>query len=105
MFKILKKFIGKKVTVIYIENGIEKQIVGKLISVDDYRNITISNDVLRKIGFVSNFCAIKKIKYLNITIYHNIDLPPHYGYNPLKLPNNINEKNKQKIKLYNRRAR
>ncbi len=102
MFEILKKFIGKKITVIYIENGIEKQTTGKLINVDDYRNITICNDVLRKIGFISSFSAIKKIKYLNITIYYNIDLPPHYGYNPLKLPNNINEKNKQKIKLYNR---
>lgn len=102
MFKILKKFIGKKVTVVYIENGIEKQTTGKLINVDDYRNITISNEVLRKIGFISSFSAIKKIKYLNIPIYCNIDLPPHYGYNPLKLPNNINEKNKQKIKLYNR---
>lgn len=102
MFKLLKLFINKKVEVIYIKNGIEKQISGTLIAVDDYRGIVIEDGVLIRLGFISNFCAIKKIKYLGITIYHNIDLPPHYGYNPLKLPSNMNEKNKQKEKLYKR---
>lgn len=102
MLKILKKFIGKKVTVIYIENGIEKQVTGTLVNVNDYRSVTIKNEVIIIIGFISNFSAIKKIKYFGIPIYNNMDLPPHYGYNPLKLPNNINEKNKQKEKLYKR---
>lgn len=102
MFKLLKLFINKKVEVIYIKNGIEKQISGTLILVDDYRGIVIEEGVFIRLGFISNFCAIKKIKYLGIPIYNNIDLPPHYGYNPLKLPSNINEKNKQKAKLYKR---
>ena len=105
MFKILKKFINKKVTVIYIENGIEKTIVGILTNVEDYRNITIKGDTLIKIGFISNFSAIKQIKYMGIPIYNNIYLPPHYGYNPLKLPSNINEKNKIKKKIYERRTK
>jgi len=105
MFNILKKFINKKVTVIYIEEGIEKTIVGILTNVEDYRNITIKSDVLRIMGFISNFSAIKQIRYMGIPIYNNKYLPPHYGYNPLKLPSNVNEKNKIKKKIYERRTK
>lgn len=105
MFSKLRKLINKKIIIIYIENGIEKAVSGKLIDVDDYKGVTIENKVIIRIGFISNFIAIKKITYFGITIFENIDLPPHYGYNPLKLPSNMNEKNKQKQKLYIDRAK
>lgn len=100
MFDLLKKFIDKKVTVLYLENGIEKTIRGTLKNVDDQRGIVIEDSVLIIMGFISNFSAIKKVTYYGLEIYKNDNLPPRYGYNPLKLPSNINEKNKQKQKLY-----
>ena len=92
---ILDLFINKNVTVIYIENGETKKAVGKLIDVDSYKAITLKCDNLNvRLGFISNFSAIKVIRYRNIPIYHNKYLPPKYGYNPLYLADNSNEKNK-----------
>ena len=105
MFDLLYKFIDKKVTVLYIENGIEKIVKGKLKYVDETRGIIIEDNALIIMGFISNFSAIKKITYYGLPIYKNDNLPPHYGYNPLKLPNNIREKNKQKQKLYMKKTK
>ena len=101
---ILNLFINKNVTVIYIEDGVTKKAVGKLTSIDPYKAITIKCDELNiRLGFVSNFSAIKTIRYKNIPIYNNKYLPPKYGYNPLCMVDNSNEKKKVYYKKFGKK--
>ena len=106
MFRFLKLCINKKVDVYYIEKGIDKNIKGTLKSVDDeYKAIflQLEDSAMMRMGFVSNFSAIKCIRYKGIPVYNNSNIPPRYGYNPLGIPNNINEKNKQLVKKFGKK--
>lgn len=102
MFNLLKLCLNREVTVYYVEKGIDKDVKGILTKVEDYKAITIKiNDGANmRIGFISNFSAIRCIRFKGIPIYNNSHIPPKYGYNPLGIPNNLKEKNKQKIKKF-----
>ena len=102
MFNLLKLCLNKEVSVHYIEKGIDKYEKGILKKVDDYKTITlkISENASMRIGFISDFSAIKSIRFKGIPVYNNSHIPPKYGYNPLALPSNINEKQKQKQKKF-----
>ena len=102
MFKLLKFCINKIVEVNYVENGINKQVKGILLDVTEYKAIRILMDdnAIIRIGFISSYSAIRNIRFLGFPIYNNSNIPPKYGYNPLHLVGNINEKNKQIIKKF-----
>ena len=102
MFYFLNLCINKKIKVYYVEKGIDKSVKGVLEKVDEYKAITVKLDdnARMRIGFISNFSAIRCIRYKGISVYSNKHIPPKYGYNPLGIPNNVNEKNKQKIKRF-----
>ena len=101
MFNLLKLCLNREVTIYYVEKGIDKNVKGVLTKVEDYKAITITIDsVIMRIGFISNFSAIRCVRFKGIPVYNNSHIPPKYGYNPLGIPNNLNEKNKQKIKKF-----
>lgn len=103
MFEFLKLFINKKVTVNYVERGINKQVKGILLEVDDNFKavrILLDDNAIMRLGFISSYSAIRNIRFSGIPIYNNSNIPPKYGYNPLNMASNINEKNKQIIKKF-----
>lgn len=106
MFILLKLCLNKEVSVHYIEDGIDKYEKGVLKKVEDYKAITIQiyENASMRIGFISNFSAIKCIRYKGLPIYNNSHIPPNYGYNPLGIPSNTNEKNKQLLKKFKDKA-
>lgn len=102
MFKLLKLCLNKEVSVNYIEEGIDKHEKGILKKVEEYKAVTlqISENAIMRIGFISNSSAIKSIRFKGLPVYNNSNIPPRYGYNPLGIVNNGNEKNKQIIKKF-----
>ncbi len=102
MFNLLKLCLNREIMVYYVEKGIDKNVKGILTKIEDYKAITIlmSDNAIMRIGFISNFSAIRCIRFKGIPIYNNSHIPPKYGYNPLGIPNNLNEKNKQLLKKF-----
>ena len=105
MFNLLKLCLNKKVSINYVENGIDKNVKGVLKNIEEYKAITIilEDKAIMRIGFISSFSAIRNIRFKGIPVYNNSHIPPRYGYNPLGIPSNTNEKNKQKIKKFGKK--
>ena len=102
MFNLLRLCLNKEVSVNYVEKGIDKNVRGVLKNIEDYRAITIhmNDGANMRIGFITSYSAIRNIRFKGIPVYNNSNIPPRYGYNPLGMPNNKNERQKQLIKKF-----
>lgn len=106
MFTLLKLCLNKEVSVHYIEKGIDKHEKGILKKVEEYKAVTIqiTDNATMRIGFISSFSAIRSIRFKGFPVYNNGHIPPKYGYNPLGIASNTNEKHKQLIKKFGDKA-